>query len=105
VTKFALKNLKQAGNWILNDERLVNATNIFISCGILYSTNYINGKQRLESVYDFNANVYLFPDSSILEWSSNGRDLENLHYESNSDNLSVFDNGSIYSLTIYRNIK
>lgn len=98
-------NLKQADGWILDDQRLVNATNTFVSCGILYTTNFVNGKQQIQAVYDFNSNAYMFPDSKILEWSSNGESIQNLHYEADSDTLSVFDNGFIYNLKLYRNVK
>lgn len=105
VTKFLLTNLKQAGGWILEDQRLKNSSNAFVLCATLYSVNFnpSTKMQQIEAVYNFNTNTYL-SNGSIFEWKTASPHIQNLHYNPSTDSLDVFENGLVYSIQLTRNI-
>lgn len=106
VTKFSLSNLKQAGGWIIEDQRMIGASNSFISCSTLYSVNYVNGKHQIEAIYEFDSNQYISSHhQQIIEWPANGHSLiQSLHMDSNEEKLSIFENGSIYSVFVSKRL-
>ncbi|KAI6207671.1 Olfactomedin-like domain-containing protein [Aphelenchoides besseyi] len=105
IAKLSIETLKQLGNgWVLNDPRLQEASNTFVSCGILYSVNfdYSTNNQIVSAVYNLNSNHYISAQPQKLQWKSSSAQLHTVRYDFLTDSLDVFENGQIYEIRLKR---
>ncbi|KHJ97391.1 Olfactomedin-like domain protein [Oesophagostomum dentatum] len=89
-------SLKVLSSWPLPAVLPSRFCNAVIRCGLLYTVECGDGYMTVSAIYDFYAHMYV--NGKQTKWNDLNS-LSSMQYDPNSKSITIFDKGSIYTVS------
>jgi len=116
----APESLKEKARFELNMLDTRSLANAFISCGVLYGVESVDGGEATSSdpdyeedrnsrtksvraLFDLKSGLYAATEKGVGSWETQkASSISSVQYDSLSDSIAIFDSGRIYSIQLLR---